>query len=155
MNNFITQSQTQPQINDTTVDENTLSKFIVDMLNNYVKYFIKDNKNLFDGIDYEDASSTNEHLEKIYTHMEEYNLCEKIDPDRNKIYYYPEEITQDKIIELINNDIEVYEIREVQNDKTKLLCVSVSLISILIEITNLENENNENEKKYILNNCSI
>lgn len=117
--------------------EEARAQFMVDLSNNYLAYFKKQNGkseelNMFDGIDPENESSVNIQLESFYEELVKYKMMN--DEDKN-IYKY--ENLQD-----FKDDDELYSIQADGNQ----IAVSKSLFSILIELTNLQNENQK--KKY-------
>lgn len=111
--------------------------FMVNMINNYVSHYKKvnnkgDNFTILDGINFNDVTSTNAPLENFYEEMLKYKINENTNPDYIKIYQYFEKDKM-KIID------ELYCI--IKNGTPILL--STSFFSLLIELTNLKNENSE------------
>ena len=118
------------------LDKNIEDIFMVDLINNYMEFYKKKNnkKNictLFDGINIDDPTSTNIQMEEFYSEMCKYNIHE------NKIYKYEE-------INLINIENELYGIFE--NGVPKF--ISQSFFSLLIELTNLKNEDKSEKINY-------
>lgn len=118
--------------NTELVDEHT---FMVDMINNYINHYKKINNKpanftLFDGINFDDLSSTNAPLEIFYEEMLKYKVNEKSNPNFIKIYNE----TERNSMQIID---EMYGIL----DDGKPVCFSTSFFSLLIEMTNLKNEN--------------
>ena len=125
-----------------TLEELTNEKFLVNLINNYTDYYKKikkkpSNFNMFDGINISDPSSTNGALEEFYGKMIEYKTFQKHHPEYIKIHY-------DDII--IKHDSEIYGLLE----NGKLICKSISLFSLLVELTNLKNEKVEKLYNIIL-----
>lgn len=117
-------------------DENE-SQFMVDLTNNYLTYFKKingkpDELNMFDGINVNDELSVNHQLESFYEEMIKYKMLS--DSDKN-VYKY------DHLPDFADDD----ELYSIQYDGDQIV-VSKSLFSLLIELTNLQNENPK--KKY-------
>ena len=105
---------------------NTEFDYYVRLINLYIKFYkyqIEDT-NLLDGINCNDMSSTNLQLELFYEEMNKYKLNDTI-----KVLYDAKQHSQ-KTYTIIKNNLE-------------LLLTSESLISILIEIINLENETSD------------
>lgn len=104
------------------------SQFLIDLMNNYVKYYklIKKKKfkfNLFDEIDIDNPSSTNHILEEFYEKMIEY----KTFPEKNKLYKYTDKVhINDEHYGLLVDGILLYK--------------SCSLFTLLIEQTNIQYE---------------
>ena len=104
------------------------SQFLIDLMNNYVKYYklIKKKKfkfNLFDEIDIDNPSSTNHILEEFYEKMIEY----KTFPEKNKLYQYTDKVhINDEHYGLLVDGILLYK--------------SCSLFTLLIEQTNIQYE---------------
>lgn len=118
-------------------DEDLQAQFMVDLSNNYLTYFKKQNNkppelNMFDGIDTENETSVNSQLESFYEELIKYKMLS--DDDKN-IYKYEE-------LKNFADDDELYSIQHNGNP----IVVSKSLFSLLIELTNLQNENPK--KKY-------
>lgn len=108
------------------------AQFMVDLANNYLQFFKKQNNkpeelSLFDGIDTENELSVNPQLESFYEELVKYKLLS--DSDKN-IYKYDE-------LPNFKDDDELYSICS-NGDQ---VVVSKSLFSLLIELTNLQNEN--------------
>lgn len=123
--------------NDENSPDENQAQFMVDLTNNYLAYFKKLNGkpeelNMFDGINVDDELSVNPQLESFYEEMIKYKMLS--DSDRN-IYKY------DELSNLADDD-ELYSIQ----CNGEQLVVSKSLFSLLIELTNLQNENPK--KKY-------
>ena len=103
------------------------------IVNNYIIYYKTinnkdDDFTIFDGIDYDDDTSTNMVMEKFYEEILKYKVNEHTNPDYIKIYDY------DQRDNVKVND-ELYCITE--NGKPKY--IGTSLFSLLIELTNLKN----------------
>lgn len=116
------------------------SIFLVELINNYILYYREyhgDTETLFDNIDTEDLSSTNFQMEKFYEMINEYKQNEIKKNDINNIYDFEEK--KDMMIE-----DEVYCIYE--NDKP--IKISVSFFSLLIELTNIKNDDKNDNNKY-------
>lgn len=123
---------------ENSIDEKQ-AQFMVDLTNNYLEYFKKlngkpDELNMFDGINVEDELSVNPQLEGFYEEMIKYKMLS--DQDKN-VYKYDE-------LPNLENDDELYSIQY----EGEQLVVSKSLFSLLIELTNLQNENPK--KKYCI-----
>jgi len=108
------------------------AQFMVELSNNFLKYYKKQNNkptefNMFHGIDPENDLSVNSQLESFYEEMIKYKMLS--DSDKN-VYKYSE-------LPNFENDDELYCI---QSNGEQLL-LSKSLFSLLIELTNLQNEN--------------
>lgn len=109
------------------------SEFLVDLINNYIKYYKYTNNitnNLFDDFD-------DKQLKLFWNEMKKYKQ------DNGEIYQYNNETTK----------IYNYGIYE----DNKLILVSDSLFALLLEITNLEYEskyesNSNSNRKYQLKN---
>jgi hypothetical protein len=115
--------------------------FYVDMINNYLEYYKKNNnKNksytMFDGIDTRDPTSTNHSLEQFYEEMCKYKTNDVSNQEYIKLYKYDE---RDSIKIDIND-----ELYGIFKDGFPIY-VSLSFFSLLIELTNLKNED-VNEK---------
>jgi len=121
------------------IQENNNDIFYVDMINNYTDFYKKNNgKNqdytIFDGIDTTDPTSTNHALEKFYEQMCKYRTDEVSNPKFIEIYTY------DEMYKLKNNiDDELYGIFK----NGFPIFVSLSFFSLLIELTNLKNEDTD------------
>lgn len=109
-----------------------MEDFYVQLMNNYLEYYkVENNINyitLFDNIDIDDDLSTNVIMEDFYNEMIKY---------KNNLDDYIKIYDHDKIN--INKDVSwngIYVNNELQ-------LVSRSLFALLIEITNLKNENKE------------
>lgn len=112
----------------------TKMNFIVDMMNNYTKHFKKinnkENLSLLDGINFSDVTSTNMQLENFYEEMLKYKVNETTNPEYVKIYKFSERdnmIIHDELYVIIKDG--------------EPLFLSTSMFSLLIELTNLKNEN--------------
>lgn len=110
----------------------TEAEFMVDLTNNYLTYFKKlnnkpQNLTMFDGINIDDITSVNYQTESFYEEMIKYKELSESD---KQIYKY------ENLHDLENND-ELYMLQS----EGKEICVSKSLFSLLIELTNLQNEN--------------
>ena len=126
------------------INDNIKSEFIVDLINNYVNYFNKINKKqkltLFDGINFDDPTSTNKQIEEFYIEFEKYKVWETTNKDFIEIYKYEDIsdkgflVDSDDLYCILNNGDPMY--------------VSKSLFSLLIELTNLKNEC-KNEKENV------
>lgn len=122
------------EVNDQT------AQFMVDLSNNFLKYFKKLNGkqeelNMFDGIDPYNDESVNFQLESFYEEMVKFKML----PDsKTQIYKYEE------IKNLEDND-ELYSIIL----KGEQIAVSQSLFALLIELTNLQYENPKNNYEII------
>ncbi len=121
----------------TTEKTMEVEDFMVNMINNYVSHYKKvnnknDNFTILDGINFNDVTSTNAPLENFYEEMLKYKINESTNPDYIKIYQYSDKDNM-KIID------ELYCI--IKNGTPILL--STSFFSLLIELTNLKNENSE------------
>jgi hypothetical protein len=100
-----------------------------DLLNKYIEYYKKtypdkNIKNMFQDINFDDQTSTNHIMEMFYFEMLKYNKCD------NNIY---------DSIDLINNDQnnnDKLELYGLQINNKNIICVSYSIISLLIEIIN-------------------
>jgi hypothetical protein len=98
-------------------------------LNKYIEYYKKtypdkNIKNMFQDINFDDQTSTNHIMEMFYFEMLKYNKCD------NNIY---------DSIDLINNDQnnnDKLELYGLQINNKNIICVSYSIISLLIEIIN-------------------
>lgn len=117
---------------DKNVYDDNQSQFMVDLANNYLNYFKKQNNksenlNMFDGIDPENELSVNPQLESFYEELVKYKMLS--DSDKN-VYNYNE-------LPNLADDDELYSIQS----NGEQLVVSKSLFSLLIELTNLQNEN--------------
>lgn len=126
-----------------TSREDLVPSFIVDMINNYSKYYLKLKKkknkgDLFEGIDFDDPTSTNFYLEDFYRHMENYKINQRINPDFIKIY----DVIDEELVNRINNDNNEWFV--ISRDDN-ILYASQSLFSLIIEFTNLKNENEDLE----------
>lgn len=125
----------EPTIDDNiepTIDYET---FLVDLINNYTSYYKKIFKKpidytIFDGIDTSDATSTNRAMEDFFTELCTFRENESTNPSFTQIIKYEDRHNLGKTEEL-------YTI--LQNGMP--LCVSQSLFALLVEITNLKNEN--------------
>lgn len=118
--------------------------FYVDMINNYLEYYKKNNnKNqdftIFDGIDTTDPTSTNHSLEQFYEQM-----CK----------YKADEVSNPKLIEICAYE-EMYKIKNNVGDELYgifkngfPIFVSLSFFSLLIELTNLKNEDTDEKIHY-------
>lgn len=109
-----------------------IAQFMVDLSNNYLKYFKKingnkDNLTMFDGINAENKSSVNSQLESFYEEMIKF----KIAPESKK------QICKYENLKNFENDDELYGIQQ----NGTIVVVSMSLFALLIELTNLEYEN--------------
>jgi hypothetical protein len=118
-----------------------IEEFMVSMINNYVTHYKKvngkkDDFTLLDGINFNDMTSTNAPLEKFYEEMLKYKTNENKSPEYTKIYEYSKR-------DEMKIDDELYGI--IQNGKPLLL--STSFFSLLIELTNLQNET-DNKANY-------
>jgi hypothetical protein len=112
------------------------NSFSGDLLNNYIEYFKKKNNKpkqftLLDGIDKCDPYSTNMPLEEIYYEMTTFLENEKSNPELCAVIPYEElskkMTTMDELYCLLING--------------KPFCVSHSVFALLIELTNIKNEN--------------
>jgi len=118
--------------------------FYVDMINNYLEFYKKNNnKNqdytMFDGIDTTDPTSTNHSLEQFYEQMCKYKADEVSNPKFIEIYTYEE------MYKIKNNiDDELYGIFK----NGFPIFVSLSFFSLLIELTNLKNEDTDDKIHY-------
>jgi hypothetical protein len=104
----------------------------VKIINKYINFY-KDqvkNVNLFDGIKIEDFGSTNKQMELFHAEVEKYKTF-------GEDFQSITEITK-------NINLKKYVITQNSN----IFCTSDSLLSLLIEIINLENE--DDESKYDL-----
>lgn len=134
------------EINETKLNKthfvdqsNTLdvtNSFSGNLMNNYIEYFKKKTKKpqnftMLDGIDKDDPYSTNMPLEELYFEMTTFLENEKEHPELCKIVPYNEMDQQ-----VVAGD-ELYCI--LANGKP--LVVSQSLFALLIELTNIKNEN--------------
>jgi len=116
------------------------AQFMVDLTNNYLKYFKKQNNkpqelNMFDGIDVNNELSVNSQLESFYEELVKYKMLS--DSDKN-IYKYEN-------LKTLQNDDELYAIQHEDN----IIGVSKSLFVLLIELTNLEHEKPKNNYNII------
>lgn len=123
--------------NDEISPDENQAQFMVDLTNNYLAYFKKLNGkpeelNMFDGINIEDELSVNPQLESFYEEMIKYKMSSDVDKN---VYKYDE-------LSNLEDDDELYSIQ----CNGEQLVVSKSLFSLLIELTNLQNENPK--KKY-------
>ena len=113
---------------------NTKINFIVEMMNNYTCHFKKiSNKEkltLLDGINFNDITSTNVQLENFYEEMLKYKVNETTNPEYIKIYKFSE-----------RNDMKIHDELYVIIKDGEPLFLSTSMFSLLIELTNLKNEN--------------
>lgn len=151
-------------INDTTQspsinDKNTVNKstgdvldetqnnydvFYVDMINNYLEFYKKYNNKkqdytFFDGIDTTDPTSTNHAMEQFFEKMSEYKINEISNPEFIEIYEYDElykikDKINDELYGIFKNGLPFY--------------VSLSFFSLLIELTNLKNEDIDEKIHY-------
>lgn len=101
-----------------------------DLLNKYIEYYKKtypekNIKNMFQDINFDDQTSTNHIMEMFYFEMLKYN---KID---NNVYDSIDNIVSDTKTELYGLQI---------NNKD-IICVSYSIISLLIEVINNDYKN--------------
>jgi hypothetical protein len=117
--------------------DDTTSQFMVDLTNNYLTYFKKINGkpqelNMFDGINIDDETSVNHQTESFYEEMVKYQMASDTDKE---VYKYDE-------LPNLEDDDELYSIQ----CEGEQIVVSKSLFSLLIELTNLQNENPK--KKY-------
>lgn len=111
-----------------------VESFMVDMINNFTKYYLKKSKGgILEGIDENNPASTNHHIEEFYRHMDDYRVYEKIDKEFVETY---SEIT-DELKERINTSENQW--YGIVNGRI-ITTVSKSLFAILIEFTNLRNE---------------
>ena len=124
-----------------SIDQNSIddsqAEFMVNLTNNYLAYFKKingkpDELNMFDGINVDDELSVNQQLESFYEEMIKYKMLS--DSDKN-VYKY------ENLPDFADDD----ELYSIQYDGAQI-AVSKSLFSLLIELTNLQNENPK--KKY-------
>jgi len=113
---------------DTIIDfehDSSNEDFLVDLINNYIRYYqyiSKTNKGLFDDIDSSsDKTITNRQLELFYKELKLY----KKKADIEVLEY--NDFTKDYPYKIFKDDTPIY--------------VSKSLFALLIEITNLEHEN--------------
>jgi len=111
------------------IETNNLNDIYQDIINKYIEYYKKtytdkNVKNMFENINYDDQTSTNQIMEIFYTEILKYN---KLD---NKIYTNSDDFDKDKYTELYGLQI---------NGNIK--CVSVCILSLIIEIINNQNDN--------------
>jgi hypothetical protein len=111
------------------IETNNLNDIYQDIINKYIEYYKKtytdkNVKNMFENINYDDQTSTNHIMEIFYTEILKYN---KLD---NKIYTNSDDFDKDKYTELYGLQI---------NGNIK--CVSVCILSLIIEIINNQNDN--------------
>jgi len=129
-------------------EEIVIESFYVDLINNYTEYYKKINNktilSLLDGINDEDPTSTNKQLENFYEEMCLYNVYEKTKPENIKIYEYSDKINHPILGEKDN----LYGIMK----NGEMLYISLSLFSLLIEVTNL---NIEDKEEKLVNNYDI
>ena len=123
---------------------NNYDVFYVDMMNNYLEYYKRNNKKqqsytMFDGIDTTDPTSTNHSLEHFYEEMCKYKTSEVSNPEFVKLHKYED---RDKI--KVKIDDELYGIFK---DGFPIY-VSLSFFSLLIELTNLKNEDSQEKYNY-------
>ena len=120
-------------------DSMPIESFYVDLINNYTEYYKKINNkkklSLLEGINDDDPTSTNKQLENFYEEMCLYNIYEKTNPENIKIYEYDDKKNQPKLGEKDN----LYGIMK----NGEIQYISLSLFSLLIELTNLKIENKE------------
>lgn len=117
-----------------------MEEFYVDLINNYIVYYKQINEKpsdmtMFEGINFDDPFSTNRIMEKFYEEMCIYNEYKNSDENMIKIYDYKNDTFS------LENMEELYGITK--NDMTYK--VSGSLFSLLIELTNLKNEDKIND----------
>ena len=112
----------------------TKMNFIVEMMNNYTQHYKKiSNKEkltVLDGINFSDVTSTNIQLENFYEEMLKYKVNETTNPEYIKIYKYSE-----------REKMKIYDELYVIIKDGEPLFLSTSMFSLLIELTNLKNEN--------------
>ena len=120
-------------------DSMPIESFYVDLINNYTEYYKKINNkkklSLLEGINDDDPASTNKQLENFYEEMCLYNIYEKTNPENIKIYEYDDKKNQPKLGEKDN----LYGIMK----NGEIQYISLSLFSLLIELTNLKIEDKE------------
>lgn len=120
--------------------------FSGELINNYTEYFKKktnkpQNFTILDGIDKDDPYSTNMPLEELYFEMMTFLENEKEHPELCKVVNY-----DDMNQQIVTGD-ELYCILA----DGKPLVVSQSLFAILIELTNIKNENKNKVDYNIVN----
>jgi hypothetical protein len=103
---------------------NNINDIYQDIINKYIEYYKKaypdkNVKNMFENINYDDETSTNHIMEMFYTEILKFN---KID---NNVYINGEDFDKNKHEDLYGLKI----------DNT-IICVSFSIISLIIEIIN-------------------
>ena len=116
------------------------AQFLVNLTNNYLTYFKKlngkpQNLNMFDGINIEDDTSVNLQMESFYEELIKYKHAS----DEARMVYKYKELPNFK------NDEELYSIQY----EGQQIAVSKSLFSLLIELTNLQNEYPKNKYQII------
>jgi len=139
----ISQTSTQ-MLTPTASSNNNYDIFYVDMINNYLEFYKKNNnKNqdytMFDGIDTTDPTSTNHSLEQFYEQMCKYKADEVTNPKFIEIYTYEEmykikDNIDDELYGIFRNGFPIF--------------VSLSFFSLLIELTNLKNEDTDDKIHY-------
>jgi hypothetical protein len=117
-------------------------EFYVDMLNNYLEYYKKTNGKpneltILDGINVNDKYSTNPQLETFHEEMVKY---QNMNEENRQLYKYGE-------LENLKSSDELFGI--FSNGTSEPIVISKSLYSLIIEITNLKNENSKNRYEII------
>jgi hypothetical protein len=106
----------------------------VDIINKYVQFYKKEIKNvdLFEGMNLDDFGSTSEQMELFNTEIEKYKI---LGEDFQNI----DNVTDDKNLK-----------KYIITKNTKNCMTSDSLLSLLVEIINLESEDKESEYDLVL-----
>lgn len=88
--NYVNEEIPEEELSPVAEDTEGSTGFMFRMLNNYMSYFNEMNntkKNMFDGIDYSDETSTNLPMAAFYNLMSINTENTKNHPDKVKVYY--------------------------------------------------------------------